>query len=137
MAFSLGNALHWWVQNRPDFYGDDRRGWWKCLACSKPKKATIFLKSVIFNLKYLTSTAIVAIPTAIAVETKAATCAFPAPFSIRVPPNGNAINPGINEKEPIIILIIIPINPESCPSKILIVSVLINVNKTTGNSYKL
>ena len=41
MAFSLGNALHWWIQNRPDFYGDDRRGWWKCLACSKPKKATI------------------------------------------------------------------------------------------------
>lgn len=35
MALSLGNALHYWIQNQPDFYGDDRRGWWKCLACEK------------------------------------------------------------------------------------------------------
>lgn len=34
VTFGLGNAIHYWVQNTSDIFGDDRRvGWWKCLAC--------------------------------------------------------------------------------------------------------
>jgi hypothetical protein len=35
ITFGIGNAIHYWVQNDPDLFGDKRRGWWKCLACGK------------------------------------------------------------------------------------------------------
>jgi hypothetical protein len=35
LLFGYGNAYHYWVQNTPDVFGDDRVGWWKCLACGK------------------------------------------------------------------------------------------------------
>lgn len=33
VTFSIGNAVHWWLQNQPDVFGDRRIGWWKCMAC--------------------------------------------------------------------------------------------------------
>lgn len=35
IAFSIGNAYHYWMQNSPDIYGQDRYGWWKCLGCGR------------------------------------------------------------------------------------------------------
>lgn len=46
LTYGFGNAIHGWVQNTPDIFGDRRLGWWQCLACGKimyfgtpPKKA--------------------------------------------------------------------------------------------------
>jgi len=33
ITFGKGNYYHWWVQNTPDLFGDNRVGWWECLAC--------------------------------------------------------------------------------------------------------
>lgn len=33
LTYGIGNAVHWWVQNKPFLFGDRRRGWWKCRAC--------------------------------------------------------------------------------------------------------
>ena len=35
MIFMLGNAVHSWVQNTDDLFGNHRRGWWVCSACGK------------------------------------------------------------------------------------------------------
>lgn len=35
VTFGLGNALHSYVQNSPEVFGDRRLGFWKCLACGK------------------------------------------------------------------------------------------------------
>jgi hypothetical protein len=35
MTFGLGNAWHWWIQNKPDVFGERRVGWWKCYACNR------------------------------------------------------------------------------------------------------
>jgi len=35
VLFGYGNAYHYWIQNKPDFYGRRRIGWWKCQACQK------------------------------------------------------------------------------------------------------
>jgi hypothetical protein len=35
VTYGIGNALHYWMQNSPDLFGDKRRGWWRCLACRK------------------------------------------------------------------------------------------------------
>lgn len=34
LTFGIGNALHKWIQNTPDVFGDKRRGWWRCTACN-------------------------------------------------------------------------------------------------------
>lgn len=33
IIFGYGNAVHYWIQNTSDVFGDKRYGWWKCLAC--------------------------------------------------------------------------------------------------------
>jgi hypothetical protein len=33
LTFGIGDAVHSWLQNDPNVFGDRRRGWWKCLAC--------------------------------------------------------------------------------------------------------
>lgn len=35
MTFMIGNSVHYGCQNFPDLFGDDRYGFWKCLACEK------------------------------------------------------------------------------------------------------
>lgn len=35
ITYGIGSAVHYWMQNTPDIFGDRRRGWWKCLACGK------------------------------------------------------------------------------------------------------
>lgn len=35
LIYGIGNAVHWWIQNRPDMLGNRRVGWWRCLACGK------------------------------------------------------------------------------------------------------
>lgn len=35
IIFGYGNAVHYWIQNSPDFFGDNRIGWWRCSACGK------------------------------------------------------------------------------------------------------
>jgi hypothetical protein len=32
-TFGLGRAIHWWAQNTKEIFGDNRYGWWRCLAC--------------------------------------------------------------------------------------------------------
>lgn len=34
LTYGIGNALHRWIQNEPDVFGDKRRGWWRCTACN-------------------------------------------------------------------------------------------------------
>lgn len=34
LTFDIGNAIHEWLQNSPDYFGDQRRGYWKCLSCN-------------------------------------------------------------------------------------------------------
>lgn len=34
LTFDIGNAVHRWLQNSPDYYGDQRRGYWQCLSCN-------------------------------------------------------------------------------------------------------
>lgn len=34
LTYGIGNALHKWLQNEPDVFGDKRRGWWRCTACN-------------------------------------------------------------------------------------------------------
>ena len=34
LTYGMGNALHWWIQNTPDVFGNKRRGWWRCMACN-------------------------------------------------------------------------------------------------------
>jgi len=33
LTYGIGGAVHYWIQNTPDVFGDRRYGWWKCLAC--------------------------------------------------------------------------------------------------------
>ncbi len=33
MIFGMGNAIHEYAQNTDWLFGDNRRGWWKCVAC--------------------------------------------------------------------------------------------------------
>ena len=73
-------------------------------------------------------------PTDIMVDTKAATCAYPAPASIRVPPRGKAIKLGINVIEPMIKDITIPKIPDSEPMKLEIISGLIIAKEMPTNS---
>lgn len=35
ITYGKGNAYHWWAQNTPDLFGDNRVGYWKCYACGK------------------------------------------------------------------------------------------------------
>ena len=35
LTFGIGNALHFWMQNEPDLFGDRRRGWWRCAGCNR------------------------------------------------------------------------------------------------------
>lgn len=35
ILFGIGNALHYWVQNEPEVFGDKRIGWWLCKSCGK------------------------------------------------------------------------------------------------------
>ena len=35
VTYSIGDALHYWAQNTPVFFGDRRVGYWWCLACRK------------------------------------------------------------------------------------------------------
>lgn len=35
LRFGWGNAVHYWLQNFPDAFGDARRGFWKCRACGE------------------------------------------------------------------------------------------------------
>jgi len=35
ITYGKGNAYHWWAQNTPDLFGDNRIGYWKCYACGK------------------------------------------------------------------------------------------------------
>jgi len=38
VTFGLGDAIHYWVQNTPWLFPDDRRvGWWFCRACEKTR----------------------------------------------------------------------------------------------------
>lgn len=45
LIFGFGKAVHFWLQNTGDLFGDDRIGWWKCQSCGvimyfgKPPKA--------------------------------------------------------------------------------------------------
>lgn len=34
VTFGLGNALHSYIQNSPEVFGDKRVGYWKCIACN-------------------------------------------------------------------------------------------------------
>mgnify|MGYP002346241813 FL=1 len=34
VTFDIGNAVHRWLQNSPDYYGEQRVGYWKCLSCN-------------------------------------------------------------------------------------------------------
>jgi hypothetical protein len=34
-TYLLGNALHYWLQNTDEVFGDNRHGRWKCRACGK------------------------------------------------------------------------------------------------------
>lgn len=44
LTFDIGNAIHEWLQNSNNYFGEQRRGYWKCLSCnyktnfSKPRK---------------------------------------------------------------------------------------------------
>lgn len=38
ILFGYGNAIHYWLQNTPDIFGDRRLGWWECSACKKTVK---------------------------------------------------------------------------------------------------
>ena len=62
-------------------------------------KAAPFRRSVAFLPKYFISTGIVTTPTIISVDTKAAICIYPAPFSSKSAAVGNATNPGIMEAD--------------------------------------
>jgi len=33
ITFGIGNAVHYWAQNFPDLFGDERYGFWKCGSC--------------------------------------------------------------------------------------------------------
>jgi len=33
VTFDIGHAVHFFIQNSPQYFGDRRVGWWKCLAC--------------------------------------------------------------------------------------------------------
>lgn len=33
LLYGIGNAVHYWLQNSGDVFGDRRYGWWRCLAC--------------------------------------------------------------------------------------------------------
>lgn len=33
LTFGIGKAVHYWAQNFPDLYGEERYGLWKCLSC--------------------------------------------------------------------------------------------------------
>lgn len=33
ITFDIGDAIHYRVQNTPNYFGDNRYGWWKCSAC--------------------------------------------------------------------------------------------------------
>ncbi|MGE4274169.1 MAG: hypothetical protein AB7E31_15115 [Desulfitobacterium sp.] len=79
----------------------------------KREKAFRFI--AIDLLKYLISAGRVTIPTAMTVETKAATCIYPAPALSNAPPRGNAIKLGINVMDPIIKAKIAPKAPDSGP----------------------
>lgn len=35
VTFMIGNAVHDWIQNTEDLFGNYRRGWWACSACEK------------------------------------------------------------------------------------------------------
>jgi len=35
ILFGYGNAIHYWLQNSPDIFGDRRVGWWECSACGE------------------------------------------------------------------------------------------------------
>jgi hypothetical protein len=35
VIFSIGDALHYWAQNTPTYFGDARVGFWRCRACSR------------------------------------------------------------------------------------------------------
>jgi rubrerythrin len=32
-TFAIGHAVHFWLQNKPHFFGPRLLGWWECLAC--------------------------------------------------------------------------------------------------------
>lgn len=38
LLFGIGNALHYWIQNEPDLFGDKRVGWWLCRGCMKVRQ---------------------------------------------------------------------------------------------------
>ena len=67
--------------------------------------------------RYCISTGKDIIPTAIIELTKAATWAYPAPFSKRTPPSGNAIKLGISVIEPTMRERAVPKMPDSSPIK--------------------
>ena len=35
LVFGFGNAIHYWIQNSRDVFGDKRYGWWRCSACGE------------------------------------------------------------------------------------------------------
>lgn len=35
ITFGIGKAVHRWIQNSSEVFGDNKVGWWKCLACGE------------------------------------------------------------------------------------------------------
>lgn len=35
LTFDIGNAIHDWLQNSNDYFGEQRRGYWKCTSCNR------------------------------------------------------------------------------------------------------
>jgi CRISPR/Cas system-associated exonuclease Cas4 (RecB family) len=35
VTYGIGSALHFWCQNTDSIFGNNRIGWWKCLACGE------------------------------------------------------------------------------------------------------
>ena len=80
--------------------------------------------TAIILLKYFISTGRETIPTAIIVDTKAATCIYPAPAFSKAPPRGNATKLGIATIDPITKAIIAPRTPDSAPIRAVITFLL-------------
>lgn len=37
IIFCIGNAVHFWLQNSSDLFGEERYGWWYCQACKQTR----------------------------------------------------------------------------------------------------
>lgn len=38
VTYGIGAAVHYWLQNTDILFGENRHGWWKCLACGKIRR---------------------------------------------------------------------------------------------------